>query len=294
MRRFHCWGALFVCLLALVAGLTPTYANDPPPDPSVVPPGYAPRGLGTTYLALGDSLVLGTEEPSNNDNLPGYPDTLFHYFRAISPGLTLVKLGVDGETSTSMITSTTTFTSQLALAEQFIVAERAAGRRVGMVTLDIGGNDMIDVLLSSGGDAPAALETFRSNLRIILDRLLAALTVNNVRDGDLVLMDYYNPYPGLKQVFPTLPVDPDEWVPRFNAAIKELAAERGLAVAEVAQAFVGREVEYIYVQRPYFPAPIPSAYDYHPRPPGHHAIASNFFAVSGYKQSAYLALVVKE
>lgn len=280
-------------LLALSSELLPVYADTPTPEPSVKPPGYAPRGLGTTYLALGDSLVTGTEETGNNDNLPGYPDILFSYLRTIKPDLGLVKLGRDGETSTTMITTTSTITgNQLDIAVNFIKSERAAGRRVGLVTLDIGGNDLIDVLLNNSLDPNIVLAKYRQNLSTILDRLLDALTVNNVRDGDLLLMDYYNPYPGLKQKFPTI-VDPDVYVPVLNGIIKEAAATRGLPVTEVFSAFAGKEAEYIYVQRPYADFPVPKAYDYHPRPAGHRAIASSFLSVSGYRVSVYVTTVIK-
>ncbi len=37
------------------------------PTSAAVPPEYAPRGIGDTYLALGDSLVTGTETVGNAD-----------------------------------------------------------------------------------------------------------------------------------------------------------------------------------------------------------------------------------
>ncbi|MBC8076499.1 MAG: hypothetical protein H7Y32_10530, partial [Chloroflexales bacterium] len=47
---------LFAVLCALVcAGIVRVNAQGtPPPDPQFTPPGYSPRGLGTTYLALGN------------------------------------------------------------------------------------------------------------------------------------------------------------------------------------------------------------------------------------------------
>jgi lysophospholipase L1-like esterase len=305
---------LLAALCALVcAGVASVSAQVVPPQPEFVPPGYAPRGLGTTYLALGDSLATGFEEPGNpptvpgnTDGLPGYPDVLYSYLRPLSPSLTYKNLGRDGETSTSMITPTVGVTvTQLTQAVEFIRAERAAGRRVGLVTLDIGGNDMIQQLQSASPNVEAALQLYRTNLTRIVDELLAALTTTQGgRDGDLLLTDYYNPYPGLKAQFPTLPFpDPDAYAPQFNSIIKEIAAARGLPVAEVFAAFAGRQVQLVYVQRDpatggyYTPNPFDPAFrvrfDYHPRPQGHQQIAAALLNVSGYKVSGFLPLVVK-
>lgn len=298
---------LFAVLCALLcAGIVRVNAQGtPPPDPEFTPPGYSPRGLGTTYLALGDSLTLGSEAALNSDNTPGYPDTLYAYLRPLSPALTYKNLGRDGETSTSMITATGTLTiSQLTQAENFIRAERAAGRRVGLVTLDIGGNDFINILFNPFANPELVLANYRKNLTTIVDRLLAALSDGSgARDGDLVLADYYNPYPGLSQKFPSAP-SPDLYVPRINAIVKEIAAARGLPVAEVYSAFNGREAQLVYVQRDpatgtYYDIGDPNdpvtqqRFDYHPRPLGHQQIAAALLNISGYKQRLWLPLVVK-
>jgi lysophospholipase L1-like esterase len=277
------YAALFLLVL-LAGGGTMSVA-------AYVPDGYTPLGPGDTYLALGDSLPLGYEVPANADDDPGYAVRLNTFLQANNPGLTTYEnLAVLGETSTTMITPTMAISSQLELAVAFIESERAAGREVGLVTLSIGGNDMLRILPSAVGgegiDGEVALAEFTANLDIILDTLLGALTVEGQRQGDLLLMNYYNAYPGLEN-----PLDPgnntDVWLPQFNAAIQAAAEARGLPMAEVAQAFEGNEAALIYVQRPYaslFPPPenVDELFDFHPRPPGHCVIAREFYAVSGY------------
>jgi lysophospholipase L1-like esterase len=277
------YAALFLLVLLAGAGAMSVAAY--------VPDGYAPLGPGDTYLALGDSLPLGYEVPANADDDPGYAVRLNDFLQANNPGLTTYEnLAVLGETSTTMITPTTAISSQLELAVAFIESERAAGREVGLVTLSIGGNDMLRILPSAVGgegiDGEVALAEFSGNLDIILDALLDALTVEGQRQGDLLLMNYYNPYPGLDN-----PLDPgnntDVWLPQFNAAIQAAAEARGLPMAEVAQVFEGNEAMLIYVQRPYadlIPPPpnVEELFDFHPRPAGHCVIAREFYAVSGY------------
>jgi lysophospholipase L1-like esterase len=274
---------LFLLLLLAGAGAMSVAAY--------VPDEYTPLGPGDTYLALGDSLPLGYEVPANADGDPGYAVRLRDFLQTNNPDLTTYEnLAVLGETSTTMITPTTAISSQLELAVAFIESERTAGRNVGLVTLSIGGNDMLRILPSAiggeGVDGNVALAEFSDNLDIILDALLDALTVGEQRQGDLLLMNYYNPYPGLEN-----PLDPgnntDTWLPQFNAVIQAAAEARGLPMAEVAQAFEGNEAMLIYVQRPYadlIPPPpnVEELFDFHPRPAGHCVIAREFYAVSGY------------
>lgn len=263
------------------------------PVDAAMPPGLAPVGPGTTYLALGDSLTTGFEEAGNADGQPGYPELVFSTLRATYPSLTRRNLGVDGETSTGFLSG------QIGEAETLIAAERAAGRRVGLVTLSIGGNDLFAALPAPFGSDRApetALATFETNLPVILDRLLAALKDSSgARQGDLLIADLYNPYPGLE--IPGRGKLADTYIPRFNAIIKAVAAARGIPVAEVGAAFSGREAEYIYVQRPYasfFDPGVRTKYDLHPRPAGHRAIADQVLAVSGYQLArSYLPFLLR-
>jgi len=273
-----------VALLPLVAG--PALAADPPV--------YAPVGPGDVYLALGDSLATGDEEPANSadeGNLPGYPVNLHTIMRrTLSISLT-TGLAVSGETSASMRATG----GQLEQAVTYIGAQRAAGRRVSPVTLSVGGNDMVDTFL---GQSPQTvtdtLVLYRANLEVILDTLLASLTVNGQRTGDLLLMNYYNPYPGLTIVdFPPVidlppgqgPIVTDVEVPRFNQIIVEEATERGIPVVDSFSAFRGREASLTFVRFPYNffdQANLRRNFDYHPRSDGHNVLALGFAEATGY------------
>ncbi len=280
-RLFH------ITLLLLLAGssiLLPMRLTR-----ATVPKPYNPVSVGTTYLALGNSLTTGTEADANNDELPGYPANIYYDLQRKYPNLAYENLGKDGETSTSMIND-----GQLEQAEAFIANEIANGRRVSPVTLSIGGNDVVSILLNQMSDAEGeqALETFKTNLDTILDRLLTALTdVYDKPQGNLIIMDYYNPYPGLQHPLTNEPLM-DEWAEKFNAAIKEAAAKHNIPVAEVAQAFSGNEADLLFVNQEIYENPFlliessnPSFeqdLDYHPRAAGHQVIADQFIAVSGY------------
>jgi lysophospholipase L1-like esterase len=280
--RRHLPALLALLLAAALAPLAaPTGAADPP----------AVTGPGDVYLALGDSLVTGDEHPDNSaaeGSLPGYPFYLDQLLDQTQPISLTSSLAVSGETSASMLAPG----GQLDRAVAFIGAERAAGRRVSPVTLSIGGNDMVAALLpGSSTTVTETLDTYRTNLREILDRLIAALDAGGQPAGDLLIMNYYNPYPNLQASVPfTLNADPDRDVPRFNqiiaeeASFAELAAGRSLRVVDVYSAFRGRETSLTFVRQPYqvFPAPNPVLMDYHPRAEGHRVIARGFAEATGY------------
>jgi lysophospholipase L1-like esterase len=123
--------------------------------------------------------------------------------------------------------------------------------------------------------------------------------VEGERQGDLLIMNYYNPYPGL-----TNPLDPDlttdNWLPTYNQIIENAAVKYGVPMAEVATAFAGNEEDLIYVTRPYapfFPQPDPADFDFHPTPAGQQVIAEEYLKVSGYgetqsiTETVYLPLI---
>ncbi|GAB3662286.1 hypothetical protein GCM10027589_25050 [Actinocorallia lasiicapitis] len=92
----------------------------------------------TYYLALGDSLSLGSQHGHSTDE--GYTDALYAGFKATQPELKLVKLGCGGESTTTMIEGGICpypEGSQLNAAVAFLKAHPG---RVKYVTLDIGVN----------------------------------------------------------------------------------------------------------------------------------------------------------
>jgi lysophospholipase L1-like esterase len=275
---------LLVALLALVAvaGLRPfAQAATPLTDASI--------GMGDIYLALGDSLSTGDEEPTNSAGegfLPGYPDLLHSLLQQTQP-ISFTLLGVSGETSESMRTPG----GQLEQAVTFITASRAAGNIVSPVTLSIGGNDAISVLFGGTQTVTESVTLFRTNLEVILDELETALDGT----GDLLLMNYYNPYPDLVITsipgFLTLPpgqepIDTNRDLQKYNVVIAELAAARGIPVVDVFSAFEGRQADLTFVRFP-IRLTLDQAQnrinlDYHPRAAGHAVIAQAFADTSGY------------
>ena len=158
----------------------------------------AQRGAGT-YIALGDSLAAGVGATRPNET--GYVAALARALAA--PGATPAvaahrNLAVSGETSQSMIDG-----GQLDAA---VAAIARADPPVSLVTLDIGGNDLLALLRTSEcstdpqGDACLALldETlvvFEQNFRHIVRTLREELAAH-APGAPLAVMTYYNPFSG--------------------------------------------------------------------------------------------------
>ena len=151
-----------------------------------------------TYIALGDSLAAAVGATRLED---GYVALLAS--RLAAPGATPAvaahqNLAVSGETSDSMIRG-----GQL---DRAISAIAGADPPVSLVTLDIGGNDLLALLRTAEcstdpqGEACLALldetlEVFEDNYRQILGALRDELS-GPAPEARIAVMTYYNPFSG--------------------------------------------------------------------------------------------------
>jgi lysophospholipase L1-like esterase len=138
------------------------------------------------------------------------------------------------------------------------------GNDVVLVTLEIGGNDLLDLFfdyvvpgtcptLSESLERPECVailqrtfEDFGPNLERIMERLLAADP-----DLNLVLMTLYNPFSAKIEVFDPFGVLSLEGLPDtpfpegINDTIRAQAQASGVKLADVYPEFVGKGPEYI-------------------------------------------------
>jgi lysophospholipase L1-like esterase len=154
------------------------------------------------YMAIGDSLAFGYQPDLNWDD--GYSNYLFSNLQ--SHGVKdYDNLACPGETAATMINGGCPFSllrkfpyvgPQLAAAVKYLQGH--AGQ-VSPVTLDIGANDLSPDLNISTCSINANWETDLAKVdhnltTVILPQLVAAMTVNGHMTGDLLLMNYYDPY----------------------------------------------------------------------------------------------------
>ena len=136
-----------------------------------------PPPPGPYYLALGDSVPVW-------DGSSSYPNLLLAKYQKAVPNMQLVNLAVSGETTTSMLDNGQ-YTSALAFL-------RAHQNEVRLITIDIGGNDVVVCYGSSNPECiPQAEATMEQNIATILAGLHAAAPGTPIFG-----MTYYDPFLG--------------------------------------------------------------------------------------------------
>lgn len=244
-----------------------------------------------TYLALGDSLAFGystaaATAPSRGDQ--GYVAPFADWLGARRAGVRprVINLAVPGETTSSYFTGgrlgeflnlnyrNPPIENQRTRCLNTIWAERAAGRKVKTVTIQLGANDVLELLtpefLSMDGLQQRQilllkLRSVASNYTRLLREIRAAAP-----QARLALVGYYNP----------LAADPSGALYPFSVAAVE--ALNGVIAAEarafhakfvdVYTPFTGREAELTYMAVLGFPDGI------HPLPAGYALIAQQLIA----------------
>lgn len=259
---------------------------------SVVSSAHAHEGNGVRYyVSLGDSFSVGVQpvgQPPNVDveTDQGYPDQLYRLLHQHDATLDLIKLGCGGESTRSMrfgsVDPSEGFScgppdfylhryphkTQLAEAVAFLHAHHS---HVSLVTIDIGGNDVI-----GGGGVPQV----EANLPVILSDLRAAAGPG----VPIVGMTYYDPF--LAQIWFTsfdlvaLQIEANSHV--LNGALENIYGSFGDPVAEVDQAFSNNDTTLqpdglpLDVQRICEWTWTCAAGDIHPNAIGYRVIAKTF------------------
>jgi lysophospholipase L1-like esterase len=141
----------------------------------------APAGAAE-YLALGDSVPVWNGAHS-------YPNLIQrHYQRSTLPRLGLTNLAISFENTTSMIRG-----GQYGRAKAFLRAHRG---HVALITIDIGGNDIVGCVAAGGADpkSPCAVEA-RAAIKRNLTSMLRGL--HRLAPGVPIYgMTYYDPFLG--------------------------------------------------------------------------------------------------
>jgi lysophospholipase L1-like esterase len=184
------------------------------------------------YVALGDSISIDDYAGgpgrggasllfANRD--ADFPDWRGRDLRTVHPGTTFSLLATDGATTRTLV--------QVQLPRL-----RALGLRPTLVTLTIGGND----LLGAYGDTGAAREVI-AGVASAVDLVLAELT-EVAPTARVAVGTVYDPSDGTGDAAHLgLPPWPDAVavIGELNATLREVAAAHGAAVAEIAETFHG-------------------------------------------------------
>jgi lysophospholipase L1-like esterase len=245
--------------------------------------GQGPSLIGPKkyYLALGDSLAFSYQP--DFDFSHGYVDDFFTNLKGHGVK-NLVNLGCFAETSSTFINGSCPvwflkkslyLGSQLKAALNFL--HNHSGQ-VSPVTLDIGANDLQRDVKTSNCSISSNFDTDLAKLDkdltgIILPQLKAALTVNGKLTGDLVMMNYYDPY---QNICPKLV----PYIQKFNEHLANDVKGYGI-IADVFNAFGGSRTPNPNIcNNTWMCSSI--FHDFHASSKGYSVIASAFEKSTGY------------
>ncbi len=166
-------------------------ATTAPPTPTASSPTTSAAGA---YLALGDSLAAGYQPGGTELRETAYPALAAARLARDGLDLTVENLGCSGETTTTLLDGgkcTFDAGSQIDQAESFL-ADHAGSVR--LVTIDIGGNDLLRCatrqLTVDEACVTKGLKAVRTNLPTALDRVRKAAGA----DVPVLVLGYYNPW----------------------------------------------------------------------------------------------------
>jgi lysophospholipase L1-like esterase len=150
------------------------------------------------YLALGDSLSVGIQPDATGTNVPtdqGYPDQLAAMLDRRGHDLRLLKLGCSGETTASFVNggicSYPEGGTQLTAATEFL---RHHHGEVGLVTIDIGANDLNPcIALGQPAQIQACLTALVPQVVANLTTIMSGLRQAGGSRVEIIGMRYYDP-----------------------------------------------------------------------------------------------------
>ncbi len=219
-------------------------------------PTARPTGPRPLYLALGDSLSVGVG--ASDGPTRGWVGLV----SAALPEWDLLNLGVSGDDSRELLFGGPLDEGLRHIARRATDAE--PGNEVGAITLEIGGNDLLDIFfdLVVPGDCPSVIESlqreacvralesalaaYRSNLTETLQRLTEAAP-----DTPVFLMTIFNPFSGGASGVDEMGVlalegqEGTAFPKGMNDIIREVGDEAGVTVVEWYELFLGKQSEYI-------------------------------------------------
>jgi lysophospholipase L1-like esterase len=180
----------------------------------IVAPAFAGNATNYTYLALGDSIAFGYD-PTVTAPTPakytGYPEVVAAALNLSQPGKE-VNAACPGQTSGSFLMGGNDngcqgfkdtiglHTTYPGTQASFAVSQLLSNKHISLVTLQIGGNDLILLQLSCATPpssfvacVTAGLQGTLQNYGANLTQILTELRVQAGYTGELVLVKYYVP-----------------------------------------------------------------------------------------------------
>lgn len=256
----------------------------------------ASGALAQTYIALGDSVGFGITTTASytelSDGDRGYVGLYADWLATQSggPRPNVVNLSVFGDRTTSFFTTEITereFNTNYAGATvsqadrfvQVVAAERLAGRTVDRVTISLGANDLIHLVLDPAFQALPPDQQLALAGQALADAAvnlgsIYGLVRTTLPDAQIIALGYYDPFPAV----PDSPAGPLAAfaIPVLNQIIAGAGETFSVEFADIFPTFVGREAELTYMT-----TEDPIGMNVHPNPAGYVTIAGVLIPTPG-------------
>jgi lysophospholipase L1-like esterase len=204
------------------------------------------------YIALGDSITFGQKASSSSRAYPARVTSM---------------LKLKGIQSKRIVLAQPNWTS-LDLAEEIYI-DPSFLRCAKVVTVWIGGNDLIHYGLSSLGQSAPPIQGMMNNFKKRLDMILGLVRLMGVKH--IICCTQYNPFPNSAIAVDAIHV--------MNQVITASATANSCLVARVDRWFSGNEDSLIYGYRDGRAEDALRGYaDVHPNDQGHELIATGLFS----------------
>jgi lysophospholipase L1-like esterase len=204
------------------------------------------RGL---YLALGDSAPIWNGDVS-------YPNLIVSHYKRSGIDLTLTNMACSGETTSSMISGSLCAPggSQLNNAEAFLRLHRGS---VALITIDIGGNDIVYCGGLTGIDE-RCVKKAEKMIRVNLDSIITGLRKSAGPSVPIASMTYYDPFLGdwlAGGTTQTVALDTVPILVHLNHLITNIYTSFGDRTADVQGAFESTDLQ-TFVDSPWGSVPV--------------------------------------
>ncbi|WP_235775326.1 MULTISPECIES: GDSL-type esterase/lipase family protein [Paenibacillus] len=184
------------------------------------------------YTALGDSLTTGFGALPGSGFVPVYRRMSEVALRSF---VAYTNLGVNGLT-----------TSELEQRVRYHPLFRQSIREADLITVSIGGNDLIHAAREAGGQSRSSQAVFDRALQESKGHLAAVMSrIYQEKQGAsnpwlVRIVGLYNPYPQMAGA--------SDWVQRFNRQLAQYCG-RECAFADIYDSFAGHERELLSIDR---------------------------------------------
>ncbi len=203
------------------------------------------KNMPVYYLSLGTSLAAGVQADESGASVVtdvSYPGLLAEIIAEDAPKLRQLNLGCPGEDSDTFIGGGICDYRQGTQLDQAVHFLHAHGKFTGLITIDLGANDVLGCLQGTQIDLPCffeAIDRLAANLTFVLSALREAAGP----DVPIIGMNYYNPLLAYWFDNPDLAEQTAVLQARINQVLENVYARFNIPVADVAGAFGAGDLE---------------------------------------------------